>query len=115
MPVEDYDPMMGVEQDEEGCKASPTQIKRQGHTRMRYFRNPARHSIVTFDVPARCPEEDAQRTEVRQIKLYVVVRKEVWLYIEDVEWAVRYMYVQNVLKGVPLVPDDSTGPGNVVG
>lgn len=112
---EDYDPMMEVEQDGGASQGSPGKIKSHGQTRMRYFRNVARSSIVTFDVPVRCPEEDAERTELRQIKLYIVDRKEVWLHIDDVGWAVRYLYVQNLLKGVPLVPDDSTGPGNVVG
>ena len=115
IPSEDYDPMMEVEQDEEGNEASPANIKSQGQKRMRYFRNPARDSIVTFDVPARCPEEDAHCTEVRQIKLHIVDRKEVWLHVGDVEWAVRYLYVQNLFKGVPLVPDGSAGPGNAVG
>ena len=34
----------------------------------------------------------------------------IWLHIDDVEWAIKYFYVQNHLKGVPLVADDSTGP-----
>ena len=93
---EDYDPMMDVEQDGGASQGSPGKIKRQGQKRMRYFRNVARDSVVTFDMPARCPEEDAERTEVRQIKLHIVDRKEVWLHIDDVEWAVRYLYVQNL-------------------
>ena len=60
-------------------------------------------------------EEDAERTEARQIKLHIVDRKEVWFHIDDVEWAVRNLYVQIFLNGVPLVPDGSTGPGNAVG
>ena len=115
IPSEDYDPMMEVEQDSEGNAASPAKIKSQGKKRMRYYSNSARDSIATFEVPARCPEEDVDCTEVRKIKLYVVDRKVVWLHIDDVAWAVRFLYVQNLLKGVPLVPDDSAGPGDVVG
>ena len=74
---------------------------------MRYFHNLVRNSVVTVDVPVRCPEEDPDCTEVRQIRLYVVDRITLWLHIDDVEWAVRYLYVQNLLKGVPLVPDES--------
>ena len=106
MASDDYDPMMEVEQDQE---FSP-KIKRQGQKRKRASRNLALDSIATFDMLVRCPEKGPHCTEVRQIRLYVVDRSVVWLHMDDVEWAVRYLYVQNLLKGVPLVPDDSTGP-----
>ena len=67
-------------------------------------------AIATFDMPVRCPEEDPECTEVRQVRLYVVDRKVVWLHIDDVGWAVGYLYVHNILKGFPLVLDDSIGP-----
>jgi len=110
MESEDCDPMMEVEHDQEDVELSPSKIKARGEKRMRYFRNLAKDSIATFDMPVRCPEEDTDCTKVRQIRLYVVDRKVIWLQIDDVEWAVRYLYVQNLLKGVPLVLDDSTGP-----
>lgn len=108
--IEEYDPMMEVEQDREDSELSPCKIKSQGYKRMRYYKNSARQSVATIDMPARCPEEDPDCTEVRQIKLHVVDRKTIWLHMDDVEWAVRYLYVQNLLKGVPLVPEDSAGP-----
>jgi hypothetical protein len=108
--IEAYDPMMEVDQDAEDSELSPTKIKAKGEKRMRYYENPAKDSICTFDMPVRCPEEDPDPTELRQIKLYVKDRKAIWLHIDDVEWAVRYLYVQNLLKGVPLVADDSPGP-----
>ena len=76
---------------------------------MRYLQNRAKNTILALDMPVRCPEEDPDCTEVRQIRLYVVDRITLWLHIDDVEWAVRYLYVQNLLKGVPLVLDDSIG------
>ena len=108
--AEEYDPMMEVEQPEEDTDTTPSKIKRQGQKRMRYLTNPVKDSVVTFAMPVRCPEEDPDCTAVRNIKLYIVDRKTIWLHIDDVEWAVRYLYVQNFLKGVPLVPDDSSGP-----
>ena len=105
----DYEPMMVVEQDQAGSEFSP-KINRQGQKRKRSSRNPARDSIATFDMPVRCPEEDPLCTDFRRISLYDGSRKEVWLHLDDVEWAMRYLYVQNFLKGVALVPDDSTGP-----
>ena len=103
----DYEPTMVVEQDQAGSEFS-LKINRQGRKRKRSSRNPARDSIATFDMPVRCPEEDPHCTDVRQIRLYVVDRSVVWLHMNDLEWAMRYLYVQNLLKGVPLVPDDST-------
>ena len=52
-------------------------------------------------------------TSVQAPKLHethYVDRRAIWLHIDYVEWAMRYLYVQNLLKGVLLVPDDSTGP-----
>ena len=107
---EEYDPMMELEQEQGGSAVSPSKTKGQGITRARYYRNHARESIVTVDMPLRCPEEDPDCREVKQIQLYVADRKTIWLHIDDVEWAVRYLYVQNLLKGVSLVPEESTGP-----
>ena len=44
------------------------------------------------------------------IEVYVEDRGEIWIALADVEWAVRYLYIQKRLNGVPLIPDDSTGP-----
>ena len=107
MASEYYDPIVEVDQDESD---SPSKVKSQGQTRRRYFDNRANNSIVTLDVLVRSPEEDPDCTDVRHIRLYVVDRKAVWLHIDDVDWAVRYLYMQNRLKGAPLVPDDSAGP-----
>ena len=35
-------------------------------------------------------------TSTRTIQLYVVDRKQVWLDIDDVEWALRYLLMQFV-------------------
>ena len=42
--------------------------------------------------------------------LFIWDRRSVWLSMDDVDWAVKYMYAQNVLKGVGYVPPDSAGP-----
>ena len=109
---EEYDPMAEVDQDGQDCQASsPT--KSRGAKRMRYYKNCARERIETFDMPVRCPQEDPNCSEFRKIKVYIQDRKQIWLDIQDVEWALRYLYVQHLLKGVPLVLEDSTGPGPV--
>ena len=105
----DYDPMAEVEQTDESAQPSSKTVGR-GQKRARYYRNHSSKQVVTLSMPVRCPEEDPQCEEVRKIRLYIEDRIQVWLDLADVEWAVRYLYVQNLLKGVPLIAEDSTGP-----
>ena len=51
---------------------------------------------------------------MRPVKLFITARITVWLSIDDVEWALGYMFRQNQLKGAPLVDDSGPGPGAVV-
>ena len=63
-------------------------------------------------MPARCPEEDPNCTEIRTVRLHIVDRQQIWLHIDDVEWAIRYLFAQNQFKkGIPLVTDDDEGHG----
>ena len=66
-------------------------------------------------MPERCPEQDPLCQEVRKIKLFIEDRKQLWLHLNDMDWAVRYLYVQNMLKGVPMVSGDSAGPSGSSG
>ena len=108
---DDYDPMEEVELTDAPAQRSPSNAYGQGNKRTRYYKNLVVGKIVPLDMPVRCPEEDPQCTELRTIRVYVENRIQLWLDLADVEWAVRYLYVQNLLKGVPLIPDESTGPG----
>ena len=108
---DDYDPMAEVELTDAPAQRSPSKAVGQGNKRTRYYKNLVVGKIVPLDMPVRCPEEDPQCTELRTIRVYVENRIQLWLDLADVEWAVRYLYVQNLLKGVPLIPDESTGPG----
>ena len=56
------------------------------------------------------PEEQPQSTQMRTVALYVVDRKQIWLDIKDIAWAIRFLYVQHWFQGVPAVSPDSTGP-----
>ena len=104
---DERDPMDEVCQNE---ASSPHGTKRQGQKRMRYYTNHARGTVQTVSMPVRCPEEDPGCKDFRKVRLYVQDRKTVWLHIDDVEWAVRFLFVQSQLKGVPVVDEDSTGP-----
>ena len=61
-------------------------------------------------MPVRCPEADPTCTEFREVKLYVKDLDTIFLHIDDVEWAVKYLFAQSELKGVPAVDENSTGP-----
>ena len=82
--------------------------------RARYYKNRARNCIVTVNMASRCPEVDPHCTQMRAVKLFIVDRLTIWLSIDDVAWAVRYLFDQHHLKGVPLVADDDAGPGGGV-
>ena len=63
---------------------------------------------------SRCPEIDPECIQMRPVKLFIEDRKKVWLALDDVSWAMKYLSQQNQLKGVPLVDDSDTGPGATV-
>ena len=108
---EDYDPMAEIEQND-GAHADRTKVEGvQGVKRNRYYKNHVKNTVVTVNMPMRCPEQDPTCQDVRRIKLFIEDRKQIWLHINDVPWAVQYLYVQNLLKGVPIVHPDSAGPG----
>ena len=108
---DEYDPMQEIEVDD------GTHSRSRGggewdpiSKRARYTQNKAKNRLVTVTVPALSPEEDPMSTSTRTIQLYVVDRKHVWLDLDDVEWALRFLHMQFVLKGVPVVSPDDTGP-----
>ena len=109
---EDYDPMAEIDgADSPGGPQGTKVAGVKGVKRARYYKNHCKNTVVTASLPARSPEEDPNCTDVRKLKLFIEDRKKVWLHLDDVPWAVRYLYGQNMLKGVPLVSPDSAGPG----
>ena len=72
----------------------------------------AKNKIVVTEFPQVPPEVDPNAEANRKVRLYITDRKTVCLHWQDLDWAVKYMYAQCVLKGVGVVPGDSAGPGN---
>jgi hypothetical protein len=103
----EYDPMNEVGQDDADKKAISPMVRRTGGKRTRYYRNHGSKTVVTVDMPIRCPEEDAACTDMRTVTLYIKDRKSIWVALSDVDWAIKYLFVQNYLKGVPLISDDA--------
>ena len=112
---DEYDPMNDIGSASATnmlCQATLLETDVRGRTR--YYKNRAKNCIVTVNVASRCPEVDPKCTQMRPLKLFITDRKTVWLSIDDVPWAVRYLYDQQHLKGVSLVAPDDAGPGGVV-
>ena len=94
----------------EGAASSPRVTTPQGQRRGRRHTTHSQNTVLTVRMPVRCPEADPTCTEFREVKLYVKDLDTIFLHIDDVEWAVKYLFAQSELKGVPKVDDDSTGP-----
>ena len=101
-PMDDIDveaaPIEGADR---GRKRARGQVKKA---------NAARGKLLTVELPATCPELDPNSTEKRNVTLLIQDRKTVWLLLEDVDWAVKYLYAQNMLKGVASVSPEDEGP-----
>ena len=74
---EDYDPLAGVEQVDQDDQNTP-KTRGRGQKRTRYYKNHVSKQAVTLSMPARCPEEAPNCTEVRNIRLYIEERRQVW-------------------------------------
>ena len=113
--AEEYDPMseIGSAITTHGHGVA-TLLPSDKRGRTRYYANRAKHSIVTVNVNSRCPEIDPTCTQMRAVQMFIVDRKTLWLSINDVAWAVRYLFDQHHLKGIPLVADDDAGPAGGV-
>ena len=94
----------------EGAASSPRVTTPQGQRRGRRHTTHPQNTVLTVRMPVRCPEADPTCTEFREVKLYVKDRDTIFLHIDDVEWAVKYLFAQSELKGVPAVDENSTGP-----
>jgi hypothetical protein len=102
----DYDPMNEVVKDNADKNATSPDVRRTGGRRIRYAKNHAYKTVVMVDMPIRCPEEDGDCREMRTVTLYIENRVSVWISVSDVEWAIKYMFVQNYHQGGPPVSDD---------
>ena len=75
----------------------------------RYYENHAKKRILDLDLPRQPPEVVKDCKEKRSLQFWCVDRKQVWSRLGDVEAAVKYMYIQNLFTGVPLVSPASVG------
>ena len=84
-------------------------VHRQMPVRYR-CRNPGKGRILKCEMPMKAPEAFPDCAERRIVTVFMLDKRVVWLHMDDVDWAIQYMYAQNELKGVPLITKDSVGP-----
>ena len=114
-PEEEDDPMAELDDDDDEPAAKRAKPHGGGEKaedkRKRYSKNQAKGKIVQFPMQVLPPQVDPNaEAGVCDVLLYIVDRQQIWIDSNNVDWAVRYLYAQNILKGVPLVDGDDQGP-----
>lgn len=66
--------------------------------------------VLNIEFPLECPEASPKCKEKRVARVYVEHKSRIWLHLDDVDWALKYMYAQYVLQGVAYVSPDDAGP-----
>ena len=77
-----------------------------------YTPNACKNKVVVGTIREVPEEVDPNNEALRKVQLYIVDRRSIWMNLDAVDWAIKYMYAQNALKGVGFVRGDSAGPGN---
>ena len=83
-------------------------VRKIGKTKAEHY--VFRPHIYQVKMPVSPPEALGPVVE-RVVRVYVGQYNVLWVHEEDIEWLLRYMFVQHQLKGVPSVHDDDVGPG----
>ena len=80
--------------------------------RQRYRKNVSKNQTIVVHMPAEAPETNPN-ADLVPIRLHVIDRRSVWIHIDDVEWAVKYLFAQHELKGVHHVDPMDQGPSSI--
>ena len=98
-----------------GDDGGPADAKRRrGLVSQRRSRaNPCKGKIFTFDLPSFCPGAFPNNKETRCISLLILDHQTIWLSIDDVDWAVKYLYAQYMVKMDEVLPADHPGQHGV--
>ena len=105
---DEYDPMNEVD-----CPQGDANADRDCHGggAKRARKNIAKHRFLEMELAMHPPEIVRNCSARKSILLFIVDRRQIWLRLSDVAWAVKYLYIQSLMKGVPMVAEDSHGPG----
>lgn len=105
---DEYDPMNEVDCPQDDVNADRD---RHGGGAKRARKNIAKHRFLEMEMAMHPPEIVRNCSARKSILLFIVDRRQIWLRLSDVAWAVKYLYIQSLMKGVPMVAEDSRGPG----
>lgn len=105
---DEYDPMNEVDCPQDDVNADRD---RHGGGAKRARKNIAKHRFLEMELAMHPPEIVRNCSARKSILLFIVDRRQIWLRLSDVAWAVKYLYIQSLMKGVPMVAEDSRGPG----
>ena len=100
------DPMNDV--DDEDFQ-TPTKTCGRGVKRTHRGKKPC-GKVVQIDFPLECPEANPDCKDKCAARFYVIRKSQIWLQLDDVNRARKYMYAQYVLQGVAHVASDDVGP-----
>ena len=56
------------------------------------------------------PESVTGPVTTKQIRIFIEAYNQLWLHQDDIDWMLRYIYIQQQLKGVDAVASDDEGP-----
>ena len=68
--------------------------------------------VVRITMPEWPPEAltGSEVPETRAVSVFVEGTGVLWIHSDDLEWLIRFMMIQQQLKGVPAVAEDDEGP-----
>ena len=113
LDADDHDPMDDIAVSDDDGPSSAVVYRDRKRTRYRKPKRVVSNKVVEMEVNNDPPELQGHPgycAGTKVVKLFIVDRKQIWLEFSEVAWAVRYLWLQNVLKGVPFVGPDDAGP-----
>ena len=102
------DPMSALELSlGEGIAARPNAPKQKTCRK-----TPWKNTVAYITVPEKCKERFPESTSTRDVALWIKDKREIWLQVEHIPWAIQYMHDQFRLGGVAVLSDAVASPGS---
>lgn len=110
------DPMLGLDMGGPAEPEGPGQGKDKGKKKVSSKRNVVRvNTVLRLLLPERCPEQHPECKELREVPLWVKNKREIWLGLDHLKWAMEIMYHQHKLGGISAVPSEEFASPAVAG
>ena len=108
---DDYDPMEDLADASviKGKSDSKRVVGVYTKGRARYYAMRRKDCIVTVNLPMQCREIAPLCQKMRPAKVFIVDRRTIWLSVDDVPWAIRWLFDEQQVKGTHVMADDDAG------